>query len=299
MKDAVHSLKTMTAEKTSLHQQLLEADQMQKKLRNQIREADQTQEKLRDQIREADQTQKNLRDQTRAFKEEISFLRRGQEEFKDKAEIKEEALKTLEVKYRLAEKRISGLIDTTNEQQRVLGSRILALEDQLSAATFSLEQSRTELINVENELSSATNQLSELDREHDKLQREHAELLIAYKRLKGKGNSASDRSSLKGIGRGFATLVMAPCNYFRIVPQTCEMADAIESKNGCSQLSVIMAFPLLVWDTIPTIADIADGVADIVSLGGYGDWLYSEEGFKGNSPWWYERSNKGFPWIQK
>ena len=300
MKDAVSSLKKdHDREKASFHQQLLESDQ----------------------------TQKELRDQIRALEEKSLLLQSKLEKSEDKAKTTRKDLEALEEKYRLAEKQTCDLIGTTNEQKNV----IRALEGPL-------EQTRTKLISVENELSSATNRLSELAKEHGELEREHAELqkehgelqnehrelqgeqgelqrehgelqrehtdlqskhrelLIAYKRLTGKGNSGGDSSSLEGIGRGFATLVMAPCNYFRVVPQTSEMADEIESKNGYSQLSVILAFPLLVWDTIPVAADVADGVLDIVSLGSYGDWLYGDGK---NSPWWFERDNNVFPWIQK
>jgi hypothetical protein len=53
---------------------------------------------------------------------------------------------------------------------------------------------------------------------------------------------------------------------------------------------------MIVFETVPFVADIVDGSLDFMSFGYYGDWLYGDGKY---SPWWFDRDDKVFPWLQK
>lgn len=134
--------------------------------------------------------------------------------------------------------------------------------------------------------------------QHKKLVEDHEELLRQYKDLKNKyeGNEPEGTLFIVGMGRGLATLCMSPLNYIRGFSYIQNVSAGWETNGAESGVAKIFAIPMIVFETVPFAADIVDGALDVVSFGYYGDWLYGDEKY---SPWWFDRDDKVFPWIQK
>lgn len=134
--------------------------------------------------------------------------------------------------------------------------------------------------------------------QHKKLIEDHDELLRQYKALKDKyeGGKAEGTVFIIGMGRGLATLCMSPLNYIRGFSYIQNVSAGWETNGAESGVAKIFAIPMIVFETVPTATDIVDGALDVISFGYYGDWLYGDDKY---SPWWFDRDDKVFPWIQK
>ena len=134
--------------------------------------------------------------------------------------------------------------------------------------------------------------------QHKKLTEDHEDLLRQYKALKEKyeGDKPEGTLFIVGMGRGIATLCMSPLNYIRGFSYIQNVSAGWETNGAESGVAKIFAIPMIVFETVPFAADIVDGALDVVSFGYYGDWLYGDDKY---SPWWFDRDDKVFPWIQK
>lgn len=135
-------------------------------------------------------------------------------------------------------------------------------------------------------------------KQNRKLIEDHEELLMQYKALKDKyeGDKPEGTLFILGMGRGLATFCMSPLNYIRGLSYVQNVSAGWETNGAESGIAKIFAVPMIVFETVPFAVDIVDGVLDVASFGHYGDWLYDDNK---NSPWWFDRDDKIFPWIQK
>lgn len=202
------------------------------------------------------------------------------------------------------------------------------LEDQLEKARKSNEDIRKKSEGVATandkklkyELDLATKKYDDLKVEHDKFVKEKYDVLVTknqghveqykklmenyvnlhkqYEALKNKyeGNKSEGSLFIVGMGRGLATLCMSSLNYIRGFSYIQNVSAGWETNGAESGVAKIFAIPMIVFETVPLAADIIDGALDIVSFGYYGDWLYGDDKY---SPWWFDRDDKVFPWIQK
>ena len=131
-----------------------------------------------------------------------------------------------------------------------------------------------------------------------KIEEDYNELKVRFDLLKDKYEREEPEESLfiVGMGRGLATLCMSPLNYVRGLTYIQNVSSGWEMNGAESGVAKIFAIPMIVFETVPFVADIVDGSLDFMSFGYYGDWLYGDGKY---SPWWFDRDDKVFPWLQK
>lgn len=117
---------------------------------------------------------------------------------------------------------------------------------------------------------------------------------------KGRTKPQENTSAIAGVSRGMLTCVMAPLNYLRSGEYAYQLALADPYSDPEDSVSIygnaaILLAPAIVVETVPCALDVVNGLLDCVTFGYYGDWLYGNE----NTPWWWKRSNKTFPGINK
>lgn len=237
---------------------------------------------LRQQIADMEEEKKAVNDQLKAINDNLAKAERSKKDLEDQVE----------------------KVNETNEALRKES------EEQVAASEEKLKY----------ELEQATKKYDELKAEHDKFVREKYDVLVAkikeyvaqhkkltenyedllkqYQALKDKyeGDKAEGSLFIAGMGRGLATLCMSPLNYIRGLSYIQNVSDGWETNGAESGVAKIFAIPMIVFETVPLVADIVDGALDVVSFGYYGDWLYGDEKY---SPWWFDRDDTSSPWIQK
>lgn len=100
------------------------------------------------------------------------------------------------------------------------------------------------------------------------------------------------------FGRGWNTFFCAPCNFVRTIPATGELYDsALKSTSGGYAFFVAAISTPVVFccEIVPTVCDLGNGLADMISLGAYGNWLYSGS----IESRWYKRDDSHFPWLDR
>ena len=135
----------------------------------------------------------------------------------------------------------------------------------------------------------------ELRENYEKLYDGYNDLLKEYQRVINGRTSASD--SVNFI-RGWNTFWAAPGNFARVFPAVEKVYDVgeLDANPGVGFFAATIAAPvLLVGEAIPTALDFCNGFLDMITLGAYGNWLYSDELI----PKWWERDNGHFPWLDR
>lgn len=241
--------------------------------------------------------------ETAALRQQIADMdqeKRGSDsqlaEFKDKLIKAERARKQIE-------ERVDGLKTSNADLRRKADEQAIASDEklkyELGQATKRYEAAKAEhdkFVREKYDVLVARNK--EFIGKYQRLVAEHEELERQYRNLKAKYEAAESEGSLfiVGMGRGLATLIMSPLNYIRGLSYVQNVSKGWETDGAESGLAKIFAIPMIVFETVPFVADVIDGALDVVSFGYYGDWLYGDGK---NSPWWFERDDKVFPWIQK
>ena len=100
------------------------------------------------------------------------------------------------------------------------------------------------------------------------------------------------------LGRGLRTVCCSPFNFLRTIPAAREIYWGLSEKtvrcDGYSFFVAVASAPVtFCCEIVPTVCDFGNGLIDVVSLGTYGDWLYSGH----VESHWYKRNNSHFPWI--
>lgn len=117
---------------------------------------------------------------------------------------------------------------------------------------------------------------------------------------KSKGpKKESEYSVGDGIGRGWNTFWCAPCNFVRVGPAAKSVYDTTtRNTNGAYGffVSAISAPVILCCEVVPTVCDFGNGLVDMLTLGAYGNWLYSDSL---TSMWWKRDDAHFFPWIDR
>ena len=109
----------------------------------------------------------------------------------------------------------------------------------------------------------------------------------------------SEYSVGDGIGRGWNTFWCAPCNLVRVGPATKSVYDTTtRNTNGAYGffVSAISAPVILCCEAVPIVCDLGNGFVDMLTLGAYGNWLYSDSL---TSMWWKRNDEHFFPWIDR
>ena len=135
----------------------------------------------------------------------------------------------------------------------------------------------------------------ELRENYEKLYDGYNDLLKEYQRVINGRTSASD--SVNFI-RGWNTFWAAPGNFARVFPAVEKVYDVgeLDANPGVGFFAATIEAPvLLVCEAIPTALDFCNGFLDMITLGAYGNWLYSDK----LTPKWWERDNGHFPWLDR
>ena len=136
----------------------------------------------------------------------------------------------------------------------------------------------------------------------NEIEKMNAELVWLRKKYQGLNPThvSTESPAVVGVSRGLLTMAMAPLNLLRAPFYAYELtqSDPYYNPNDkfstCCETTILLA-PAIVVETVPCVVDVANGLLDFITLGYYGDEIYGFE----NSPWWWERTNRTFPWINK
>ena len=144
--------------------------------------------------------------------------------------------------------------------------------------------------------------LSEVDALTEEVDALTEELVRMEEKYQGLNSTRINTGSpaMVGVSRGLLTMAMSPLNLLRAPSYAYELTQSDPNYNPNDKFSTycettILLAPALVVETIPCVVDVANGLLDIITLGSYGDKIYGSK----NSPWWWERTNRTFPWINK
>lgn len=94
--------------------------------------------------------------------------------------------------------------------------------------------------------------------------------------------------------RGCRTFLFAPCNYLRTFEAMDNVCATLRDEDGYDRLVGIASVPAVFGlETVPAACDIVNGLLDLITVGAYGDLIYS----RGIKHCWKERNNTRFPWL--
>ena len=289
-------------EKKDLGEKLVAAQEEAKKQRGTIKGledklsvAEKNLEDSENQITAKDNQIAKLEEEIKQGQGKIEDAARQIKELEDKLSAVSEAL--AEAKKDCAEKseKIADLEGKIDQVKRGLAA---------SAAKFEeMKEKYERLREVHNRCSVIDDrQYKKLKKEYDELRENYEklydgynDLLKEYQRVINGRTSASD--SVNFI-RGWNTFWAAPGNFARVFPAVEKVYDVgeLDANPGVGFFAATIAAPvLLVGEAIPTALDFCNGFLDMITLGEYGNWLYSDE----LTPKWWERDNGHFPWLDR
>lgn len=219
--------------------------------------------------------------------------------------------------------------DKAAEFEQIRASLTKQLADAQAASESKVGELETQLENAKwqfvNDLADAKQSAAEAKRKYKEMVAQHNKLVDKYNNLvrkyntlpkTGNGNKTAmlrgddyngneidigyDGSSVLWgwLGRGLDTFFSSPCNFVRTIPAVREVYKTTETDTGTLDAfiaSVISAPVVLCAETVPTFCDVGNGLLDVISLGAYGDWLYSGK----LDPRWDRRDNSHFPWLDR
>lgn len=110
-----------------------------------------------------------------------------------------------------------------------------------------------------------------------------------------------------GMGRGLLTAVFSPMCLLRGMDYGGSLVTGGKEVDNLftAMGAELMMIPGVALGSVGMCADVIDGVADLISFGYYGDWLYCPETAHSPTPWFWERKwdysdgRIDFPWITK
>ena len=255
-----------------------------------------TMESLKKKSAECDKDTAILRQQIADMNEEKRGFDSELKELKDKLDKAERAKKELQDQIESAKVSNADLRKKSDEQAAASAEK---LKYELGQANKRYEELKTEYDRfVKEKYDILVAKSKGYVEQHKKLVEEHEALEKKYKELKEFYAQTEKEGTIfiVGMGRGLATVVMSPLNYIRGFSYIQNVSDNWTTDGAESGLAKIFAIPMIVFETVPFVADVIDGALDFVSFGFYGDWLYGDDKY---SPWWFDRDDKVFPWIQK
>ena len=239
--------------------------------------------------------------------EEIEKLKKELEETEAEAKRTSEELVAANKKYQDVFDKYNTLVANSNQK---VSSSASALAEAKSAAAAADKKYKemlakyNKLVEKYNDLvrkynaflkvsKSGTAMLKGIDYDGSEVDVGLDEEMLASLAPSKKSNGGAD-----WFGRGWNTFFCAPCNFVRTISTVGEVYDATSKHTNGGYaffVSAISTPVVLCCEIVPTFCDFGNGLVDMISLGAYGDWLYS-----GNleSRWW-KRDNTHFPWIDK
>ena len=222
-------------------------------------------------------------------------LRDKDEELRDKLRDKDEEIKRLNGV-------LNGRVDKSILEK--LQTELSECKDKYAKSFMEGEEWRGKYKKVESTLSGWRDEKLEADRwrrKYEASEKELSNLKRKYERLvqMSQGDEidpdvvVDDSSCDSGPLRGLKTLFCAPCNYIR-VGETAQYACTDDGFIHYVSLAFCGSL-IAIAETVPVVCDVVNGVADAVTLGAYGDWLYDGS----LTPDWQDRDNTHFPWLDE
>lgn len=94
-----------------------------------------------------------------------------------------------------------------------------------------------------------------------------------------------------GMGRGLLTAVFSPMCLLRGMDYGGSLVTGGKEVDNLftAMGAELMMIPGVALGSVGMCADVIDGVADLISFGYYGDWLYCPETAHSPTPWFWER----------
>lgn len=133
----------------------------------------------------------------------------------------------------------------------------------------------------------------------------------SYRQMQVASNGGDKAFSLlerfAGMGRGLLTAVFSPMCLLRGMDYGGSLVTGGKEVDNLftAMGAELMMIPGVALGSVGMCADVIDGVADLISFGYYGDWLYCPETAHSPTPWFWERKwdysdgRIDFPWITK
>ena len=290
--------------RASLTKQLTDAQAASKKLRE---ETDQTNKTLTEKLAASESKVKELETQLEDAKKKCADqvdLAAGLAEMKKTLFARDEEIAELKKSLAAEKNRCQEVSVKYNELMATSNQKVMQFQKDLAEA----KQSATE----------AERKYKEMVAQYNKLVDKYNDLVRKYNTLlkTGKGNKTA---LLRGydyngneidIGydgldvawgwlcRGLATFFSSPCNFVRTIPTVREVYKTSEAATSTPYAFFVAAIStpvVLCAETVPAVCDVGNGLLDVISLGAYGDWLYSGK----LEPRWNRRDNSHFPWLDR
>lgn len=133
----------------------------------------------------------------------------------------------------------------------------------------------------------------------------------SYRQMQAANNGGDKSFSLldrfAGMGRGLLTTVFSPMCLLRGMDYGGSLVTGGKEVDNLftAMGAELMMFPGVALGSVSMCADVINGSFDLLSLGYYGDWLYTPETEHSPTPWFWERKwdysdgRFDFPWITK
>lgn len=294
----------LTAEKENLGQKLAAAEKAMATDRERI-------EELNAKVAEAASARSSLdkvNEEHAASKRENAA--RGEEIERLKRELAEAATEARKVGEELAaaNKRHQEVLGKYNALVASSNQKASSYENALAEAKTAAEEANrkhqelqskyTRLVEKYNDLVREYNRLFKIYRDATANGSEHdGSVAVAEVKAESEEDTKTDPHAGR-FGRGWNTFFCAPCNFVRAIAATGRLYDETEkvTNGGYAFFIAAIGAPIVFCcEIVPTVCDLGNGLADMISLGAYGDWLYSGS----IESRWYERDDSHFPWLDR
>lgn len=225
--------------------------------------------------------------------EEIEKLKRELAEATTEGKKAAEMLEKSNVRHQAALEKYNALVASSNQ-------KVSNYETALAEAKAAAEESDRKHKEMQTRYNKLVEKYNELVREYNRLFKVYKEgaSTALNTELDVTAVDGVDKANARWFGRGWNTFFCAPCNFVRTIPAVGALYDStLKSTNGgyAFFIAVIGSPFVFCCEVVPTACDLGNGLVDMISLGTYGNWLYSGS----IESRWNKRDNSHFPWLDR
>lgn len=225
--------------------------------------------------------------------EEIEKLKRELAEATTEGKKAGEMLEASNKRHREAREKYNALVASSNQ-------KVSNYETALAEAKAAVEESDRKHKETQTKYNRLVEKYNELVREYNRLFKVYKEgaSTALNTELDVTAVDGDDKANAGWFGRGWNTFFCAPCNLVRTIPAVGKLYDSTSKSTNGGYAFFIAAIGspfVLCCEIVPTVCDLGNGLIDMISLGTYGNWLYSD----GIESRWHKRDNSHFPWLDR